>query len=78
MVIRNRIMPSSNMTHEEAVARARALAPAILERAAAEGRVVVSHDHATMRAYAEERLLAGLPMAGLITGASRISHRASN
>lgn len=34
MVIRNRTMPSSDMTHEEAVARARALAPAIRERAA--------------------------------------------
>jgi 3-hydroxy-9,10-secoandrosta-1,3,5(10)-triene-9,17-dione monooxygenase len=34
MVIRNRAMPSSDMTHEEAVARARALAPAIRERAA--------------------------------------------
>jgi predicted nuclease of predicted toxin-antitoxin system len=43
-----------------------AVDPAVLERAAAEGRVVVSHDHKTMRAYADERLLAGLPMAGLI------------
>ena len=40
--------------------------PAILEWAAAEGRVVVSHDHRTMRAYAEERLRVGLSMSGLI------------
>lgn len=35
MVIRNRVTPSSDMTHEEAVARARALVPAIRERATA-------------------------------------------
>ena len=40
--------------------------PLVLEWAAAQDRVVVSHDHRTMRAYAEERLLAGLRMAGLI------------
>lgn len=39
--------------------------PAVLERAAQEERIVVSHDHSTMRAYAEERLRAGLPMTGL-------------
>ena len=40
--------------------------PTILEQAASEGRVVVSHDHNTMRYYAEERLMDGLPMPGLI------------
>lgn len=40
--------------------------PAVLEWAATEGRVVVSHDHRTMRACAEERLRAALPMAGLV------------
>jgi predicted nuclease of predicted toxin-antitoxin system len=58
--------PSLNtLTVQEAGLR-EATDPAVLERAAAEGRMVVSHDHKTMRAYAEERLLAGLPMAGLI------------
>jgi len=38
----------------------------VLEWAAAEGRVVVSHDHRTMRAHAEERVKTALPMAGLI------------
>jgi hypothetical protein len=38
----------------------------ILAWAAAEGRVLVSHDHRTMRGYAEERLASDLPMAGLI------------
>jgi hypothetical protein len=40
--------------------------PAVLEWAAAAGRVVVSHDHRTMRAYADERLIGGQEMAGLI------------
>jgi hypothetical protein len=39
--------------------------PAVLERAVREERIVVSHDYSTMRAYAEERLRAGLPMMGL-------------
>ena len=39
--------------------------PEVLEWAATAGRVVISHDHRTMRAHAEERIKAGLPMAGL-------------
>ncbi len=38
----------------------------VLAHAAMEGRVVVSHDVRTMTAYAKIRLLAGLPMAGLL------------
>jgi hypothetical protein len=40
--------------------------PAVLEWAAVAGRVVVSHDHRTMRAYADERLVGEQAMAGLI------------
>jgi predicted nuclease of predicted toxin-antitoxin system len=40
--------------------------PTVMEWAAAAGRVVASHDHRTMRAYADERLTAGQAMAGLI------------
>ena len=40
--------------------------PAVLGWAATAGRMVVSHDHRTMRAYADERLTAGQAMAGLI------------
>lgn len=40
--------------------------PVVLEWATSERRVVVSHDHRTMRAYAEQRLKDGLPMTGLI------------
>lgn len=39
---------------------------AVLERASTESRVVISHDYSTMRARAEDRLRAGLQMAGLI------------
>ena len=39
--------------------------PAVLEWAATQGRVVISHDHRTMRAYAEERLNDELLMGGL-------------
>ena len=39
---------------------------AVLDWAASEGRVVITHDHRTMRSYAEDRLKRGLPMSGLI------------
>ena len=39
--------------------------PTILEWAASEGRILLSHDRATMTHYAYERLRAGLPMPGL-------------
>lgn len=39
---------------------------AVLEHASTECRVVISHVYSTMRACAEDRLRAGLPMAGLI------------
>jgi hypothetical protein len=38
----------------------------VLAHAATEGRVVVSHDVRTMTAHATVRILAGLPMAGLL------------
>jgi hypothetical protein len=40
--------------------------PAVLDWAAAQGRIVITHDHRTMRPCAEDRLKAGRPMAGLI------------
>lgn len=39
---------------------------AVRECACTESRVVISHDHSTMRARAEDRLRGGLPVAGLI------------
>ena len=35
--------------------------PAVLDWAATQGRVVITHDHRTMRPCAEDRLKAGLP-----------------
>lgn len=63
--VRRRQSALDTLTVQEAGLR-EAEDSAVLEWAAAEDRVVVSHDHRTMRAYAEERLLAGSPMAGLI------------
>lgn len=40
--------------------------PAVLEWAATEGRVLLTHDAATMRDFAEDRLVAGLFMPGVI------------
>lgn len=40
--------------------------PAVLAWAASEGRVVVTHDVATMTTFAFERVGSGLPMPGLI------------
>jgi uncharacterized protein (DUF2235 family) len=39
---------------------------AVRKHASTESRVVISHDYRTMRARAEDRLRAGLPMAGLL------------
>jgi len=40
--------------------------PAVLDWVASQGRVVITHDHRTMRPCAEDRLKAGLPMTSLI------------
>ena|SRR2546427_1962874 len=39
--------------------------PIVLERAAQDGRVVLSHDVSTMRTFAYARIIQGLPMPGL-------------
>ncbi|MBZ0274921.1 MAG: DUF5615 family PIN-like protein [Anaerolineae bacterium] len=40
--------------------------PTVLEWAAKEGRILLTHDIATMTKYAHERLEQGLPLAGVI------------
>ena len=40
--------------------------PAVLEWAAKEGRILLTHDLATMTKYASERIAQGLPLAGVI------------
>lgn len=39
--------------------------PELLERAAGEGRILVTHDKSTMRDFAFERVMTGLPMSGV-------------
>ena len=39
--------------------------PTVLEFAAADGRIVLTHDVATMRVHATARINAGMPMAGV-------------
>ena len=39
--------------------------PTVLDWAAREGRILITHDIATMSRYAYERVLAGLPMPGV-------------
>jgi len=49
--------------------------PMVLELATRENRLTVSHDHSTMRAYAEERLNSELTMRGLILIRQRVPLR---
>src|SRR2546423_3945493 len=49
--------------------------PAILAWAAAEGRMLVSHDVSTMVAFAFERVRAGQPMPGLVEVAPEVPIR---
>lgn len=46
--------------------------PQVLEWAAAQGRVVVTHDVNTMPAFAFERVAAGLPMPGVVAVADAL------
>jgi hypothetical protein len=57
--------PSLDLVRIQDVGLARAEDPAILEWAAAQGRVIVSHDVSTLTAHAYDRVQAGQPMPGL-------------
>ena len=63
--VRRRVSGLDSMTVQEAEL-AEASDPDVLEWAAAQGRVVITHDHRTMRPCAEDRLRAGQAMTGLI------------
>jgi predicted nuclease of predicted toxin-antitoxin system len=52
-------------THVRDVDLAEASDPTILEWAAAHGRVLLTHDRKTIPPFAYERVIAGLPMAGV-------------
>ena len=63
--IRRHTLTFDTLTVREAGLRS-APDPSVLEWAVSENRLVVSHDHNTMRAYAEERLSDELPMTDLL------------
>ena len=63
--VRRRISDLDSRTVQEADLP-EASDPAVLDWAATQGRVVITHDHRTMRPCAEDRLKAGMPMTGLI------------
>jgi hypothetical protein len=47
--------------------------PLVLERAAAEGRIVLTHDRNTMTGYGHDRVRAGLPLPGVFVVSKRVS-----
>ena len=70
-----RRMPSLDTKTVQEAGLSEAPDPQVLEWAAGEFRLVVSHDHRTMRTYAEERLNSQLPMRGLILIHQRVPLR---
>ena len=63
--VRRRIRDLDSRTVQEADLP-KASDPAVLDWAASQDRIVITHDHRTMRPCAEDRLKEGLPMTGLI------------
>ncbi len=61
-----RRLPALDVVRLHDVALSRAEDPAVLDWAAGEGRVLLSHDLRTMRGFAYERVGAGLPMPGVL------------
>ena len=70
-----RRMPSLDTKTVQEAGLSEAPDPLVLEWATSESRLMVSHDHRTMRAYAEERLNAELLMRGLILIGQRVPLR---
>jgi len=58
--------PSVDLVRVQDIGLVGADDPAILDWAAKQGRVVLTHDVSTMTAHAYERVLAGQPMRGVI------------
>ena len=58
--------PTLDLVRVQDIGLAGAADPAILSWAASQGRIVLTHDVRTMSAHAFERLLAGVPMRGVI------------
>jgi len=68
-------MPSLDTKTVQEAGLSEAPDPLVLEWATSESRLMVSHDHRTMRAYAEERLNSELLMRGLILIRQRVPLR---
>jgi hypothetical protein len=60
-------MPDLDMVRVQDVGLAGAKDPTVLEWAAREGRIVLTHDVSTMRKHAYARIVAGLRMPGLFS-----------
>src|SRR4051812_4325962 len=61
-----RELPDADIVRVQDTAMYQAPDPEVLEWAATQDRILLSHDIETMIGYANERLAAGLPMPGLI------------
>lgn len=61
-----RRVPNLDYVTTQLLGLASGIDPLILERAAADHRIVLTHDVATMIDFAEERIAASLPMPGLV------------
>lgn len=61
-----RTLPALDVARLHEAAMSRAEDPLVLEWAAGEGRVLLTHDLRTMRGFAYERVGAGLPMPGVL------------
>ena len=60
-----RLQPALDVLHVRDIGLSAAADPVILERAAADGRVLLTHDRQTVPAFAYGRVSAGEPMPGV-------------
>jgi len=69
--------PSLGIVRVQDVGLRRIGDPELLEWAAAQGRLVLTHDVTTLRKFAEDRVRAGLPMPGVFEVGENLSIRAA-
>src|SRR5262249_32885591 len=61
-----RRLPGLDLVCAQDVGLSRAKEPEVLELAAKEGRILLTHDVSTMTKHAADRLRSGLPMSGVV------------
>ena len=71
-------LPDLNLVRVQDVGIKGAIDPVVLAWAAQNHRIVVTHDRATLPAFAYERVLAGEPMPGVIVIERSLTGRTSN